>query len=236
MKPLLIFGTGDLAQVASIYFTKDSDYTVVAFVVDRERRSEHQLLGYPVLAYDEALERCPPDTHEMFVAISYSDLNRHRGQVVERVRAAGYRLASYVSSEACVWTEAIGDNVMITDHVSVHPFVRIGDGVVLWSGTVIGEGTTLGRHGYLGPAAIIGGHVTIGDYCVIGPNAYVASYRTVGSRNFIGATSRIFSDTPDDALFLERETPKARFSASQLPPMLAKRLFQDIFRKPQDSE
>ena len=34
MKPLVIFGTGDIARLAHFYFTHDSPHDVVAFTVD----------------------------------------------------------------------------------------------------------------------------------------------------------------------------------------------------------
>ncbi len=44
-KPLVIFGAGDIAQLAHYYFSTDSDYDVVAFTVDAA-----YLTGAPLFA------------------------------------------------------------------------------------------------------------------------------------------------------------------------------------------
>ena len=38
-KRLVIFGAGDIAQLAHFYFSSDSDYEVVAFTVDGDANS-----------------------------------------------------------------------------------------------------------------------------------------------------------------------------------------------------
>ena len=59
-KPVVLFGTGSLAQLAYHYLTHDSDRDVVAFVVDREHRKDEEPLGLPVVATDEVVDRFPP--------------------------------------------------------------------------------------------------------------------------------------------------------------------------------
>ena len=39
---LIIFGAGDIAELAMYYFTKDSNYEVVAFCVDEEYKNKDQ--------------------------------------------------------------------------------------------------------------------------------------------------------------------------------------------------
>ena len=36
MAKIIIFGSGEIAQIANYYFEKDSDYEVVAFTVDKD--------------------------------------------------------------------------------------------------------------------------------------------------------------------------------------------------------
>ncbi|KAQ91303.1 sialic acid O-acetyltransferase NeuD, partial [Mycobacterium tuberculosis MD15212] len=48
-KPLVIFGSGDIAQLAHYYFTRDSEYEVVAFTVDRDYASVSEFCGLPLV-------------------------------------------------------------------------------------------------------------------------------------------------------------------------------------------
>ena len=56
------------------------------------------------------------------------------------MRNKGYQPASYISSNAFVWSNAkIGDHCFIFENNTVQPFVEIGDNVILWSGNHIGQ-------------------------------------------------------------------------------------------------
>ena len=69
-KPLVIFGTGDIAQLAYFYFSKDSEYEVVAFTVDAAYRTEITFCDLPVFAFEELPTHHAPEQCEIFVALS----------------------------------------------------------------------------------------------------------------------------------------------------------------------
>ena len=103
MKPkLVIFGSGDIAQLAHYYFSTDSNYEVVAFTVDATYLTKYDFGGLPVVAFEEIADRYSPDGHEIFIALSYSKLNEVRKEKYLAAKALGYRLASYVSSRCTV--------------------------------------------------------------------------------------------------------------------------------------
>ena len=67
-QPLIIFGSGDIAQLAHFYFSTDSEYEVVAFTVDAAYRTETTFCDLPVIAFEEILNHYPPEQCEIFVA------------------------------------------------------------------------------------------------------------------------------------------------------------------------
>src|SRR5687768_2660556 len=101
--PLLIFGAGEYAHVAHYYFTRDGGRRVSAFVVDDAYVEQAPAGPAPVVAWSEALAKFPAASHECFVAIGYSRLNRTRVEKASVVSAAGYRLASLLHSRAISW-------------------------------------------------------------------------------------------------------------------------------------
>ena len=52
-KPLVIFGSGDIAQLAHYYFNTDSNYEVVAFTVDANYIKESEFCGLPVVVFED---------------------------------------------------------------------------------------------------------------------------------------------------------------------------------------
>src|SRR5688500_11772127 len=103
---LVIVGDSAFAEVAYEYFTHDSDYEVVAFAVEAGYLKRDSLFSLPVVPFEEVDRRYPPDDHEMFAALVYTDRNRLRARLSNEAKQKGYRLASYVSSRAFVWRNA----------------------------------------------------------------------------------------------------------------------------------
>src|SRR5690348_1281621 len=143
-RKLIIGGDSAFAEIAYEYFTHDSDYEVVAFTVEREYLKREELFGRPVLAFETLEQQLDPTEHSIYVASVYTQLNRLRTRLMTEVKAKGFALASYVSSRAFVWQNAVvGEHCFIFEDNTVQPFVRIGNNVVLWSGNHIGHHSTI---------------------------------------------------------------------------------------------
>src|SRR5215831_4869841 len=172
MAKLVIFGAGDIARLAHFYFTRDSEHSVAAFTVDGSFRQTETFEGLPLVGFENVRETYPPSDHQMFVALSYSNMNRVRAEKYARAKAMGYTLASYVSSR-CTWlTEhPPGDNCFVLEDNTVQPFVAIGSDVTLWSGNHIGHHSVIEDHCFISSHVVVSGRVRIGPYCFIGVNA-----------------------------------------------------------------
>ncbi|MCB1888223.1 MAG: acetyltransferase [Rhodocyclaceae bacterium] len=216
-KRLVVFGTGDIAELAHYYFSHDSDYEVVAFTVDAAYITSPECCGLPVIAFDEVAERFPPDRHSLFVALSYSRLNAVRKEKFLAARALGYPLASYISSRASVLNDGrIGDNCFILEDNTIQPFVRIGDNVTLWSGNHIGHHSTIGDHSFIASHVVVSGGVTIGEQCFIGVNATLRDHIGVGDRCVIGAGALLLADAEAEGVYIGQGTERAKVPSSRL--------------------
>src|SRR3954469_3953606 len=98
MANIVIFGTGDIARLAHHYFSHDSDHEVVAFTVDRQYLSGSQFCGLSLVDFARLPELYPPSEYHLFVAVSYSGVNKVRAEKYFEAKRLGYQMASYVSS------------------------------------------------------------------------------------------------------------------------------------------
>ena len=186
MKPLVIFGSAEIAQLARYYFTEDSDYRVVAFTVDDQFVNSDQVDGLPLIPWSEMHTRFPPETVDMHVALSYRQLNKLRQRKYEDVKAAGYRLASYICSKSVYWPDlSHGDNCFILENQTIQPTVKIGSNVMIWSGNHIGHGTVISDHAYISSHVVLCGHSRIGQRCFLGVNSAVRDFTSVGDDCFV---------------------------------------------------
>jgi sugar O-acyltransferase (sialic acid O-acetyltransferase NeuD family) len=218
MSKLVIFGCGDIAQLAHFYFSSDSEHDVVAFTVDRAYVPEGGLYcGLPVVAFEDVEQLYPPSDHQLFVAVSYAKINQVRATKVGEAKAKGYSLASYISSRASVLTqEPIGENAFILEDNTIQPFARIGRNVTLWSGNHIGHHSEIGDHCFIASHIVVSGGVKVGARCFIGVNATLRDHITIGEGCVIGMGASIMADCEADGLYATKGTERASIPASRL--------------------
>ena len=217
MNPLLIFGAGDIAELAHFYFTHDAGASIAAFVVDAGYAKQERFCGLPLLAVEDALAAFPPAAHDLFVALSYAKLNRLRAEKCAAAKALGYRLRSYVSSKATVWPGfEPGENAFILEDNTLQPFVRVGNGVTLWSGNHIGHHAKIADHCFITSHVVISGGVEIGDNAFVGVNATIRDHVRIGARSVIGAGSVVLQDVPDDGVVAAAGTPLSKVPSHRL--------------------
>lgn len=216
-KPLIIFGSNDIAQLAHFYFSVDSEYEVVAFSVDAAYLTSKTFCGLPVVAFEEVTKRYNPEEHEFFIALSYSKLNAVRMEKYLAVKALGYRLANFISSRATIWNEvSIGENCFIFEDNTIQPFVTIGNNVTLWSGNHIGHHSTIKDHCFIASHVVISGGVEIGEQCFIGVNATLRDHIKVGEKCVIGAGALLLADAEPEGVYLGLATLRSKVPSTRL--------------------
>ena len=217
MDRLVIFGNGQIAEVAHYYFSEDSPYDVAAFTVDADYLDGDDLIGLPVRPFEEIEQAFPPDDFTLFIAMGYGALNAHRAAKVAAARAKGYRLAHYVSSRAWVWKgfEA-RDNLFLMEHNTIQPHVRIGENTTLWSGNHIGHHTTIGDNVFIASHAVVSGSVSIGDNCFVGVNATIRDNVSIGAHCLVGASALILENASERTVFPGTATPPSKVPSNRL--------------------
>jgi len=213
MARLVIFGAGDIARLAHFYFTTDSPHEVVGFVVDRAYRTQDTFLGLPLTDAEDATARYPPADYAMFVALSYAKMNGVRAEKYEAMKAAGYRLESYVSSRCSYLAQTPpGDNCFILEDNTVQPFVTIGNDVTLWSGNHIGHDAVIEDHCFVTSHVVISGYVRVGRRSFLGVNATLRNSITIAEQTLVGAGAVIMKDTKPKGVYMPERAklfPKA---------------------------
>lgn len=213
-RKLVIFGNGDIAQLADYYFTNDSDYEVVAFTVDAEYLAGDQFNGRDNVAFQDLVNRFPPGEYSLFVAVSYSGMNTVRENKVRQGKDWGYAIASYVSSRATVLSETSGcSNCFILEDNTIQPFVTIGDNVTLWSGNHIGHHSRIGDNCFITSHVVVSGGVHIGRNCFIGVNATLHDHLEIADYSLIAAGSLVNRNTESYGVYLGSPARKVKSSS-----------------------
>ncbi len=214
LKPLVIFGTGDMAQLAAYCFRHDGAREVVAFTVDADYCHAESFDGLPLVDFAQVASIYPSSSHDMYVAIGYSKRNTIREQKYEAARALGYTLASYISPRASTFPDfSCGDNCFIFEDNTIQPFVHIGCNVTLWSGNHIGHHSSIGNHCFVTSHVVVSGGVRVEQNCFIGVNATIRDRVTIADHGVIGAGALILGDTEARGVYVAEATQRSNARA-----------------------
>ena len=214
-KKLIIFGTGDIGQIAKYYFDIDSDYEPVCFTLDGAYIKETTFEGLPVVPFDEINERYSPIDHHLFIALSYSQMNKLRATKFEEAKSKGYSIASYISSK-CTYLSQFkpGENAFIFEDNTIQPFVKIGNNVTIWSGNHIGHHSVIEDHNFISSHVVISGHCHIESFTFLGVNATLAHKVRIASGTLLGAGAIITKDTEPEGVYVPAKTTKLEKKSS----------------------
>jgi len=194
---LIIFGTGQFAQIARCYFEELGNFQVLAFVVDDDFHKDEQIFELPVVKYSEVALHFQPSSTFFHVALLGQGLNTLRQGVILKLKKIGFTAASYVSPHAFVHpTAKIGEHSFIFESNTIQPFVELGNNVLLWSGNHIGHHSKLGHNVFITSQVVISGNSTIENNCYVGVNATISNNLTIGSFSIINAGSIVTDDVP----------------------------------------
>jgi sugar O-acyltransferase (sialic acid O-acetyltransferase NeuD family) len=214
---IIVFGTGEIAELADFYFTHDSACEVVGFTVDGTFLKQTEFCGRPVVPFEQASEKYPPDRFGLFVAVSYARLNAVRTEKVAAARAKGYQLVSYLSSRATVFP-GFGPkaNCFILEDNTIQPFASIGANVTLWSGNHIGHHSIIEDDVFLASQVVVSGGVRIGQGSFVGVNVTIRDHVTIGKQCVLGAGALVLEDQPDFSVVAPRGTERSPVPSTRL--------------------
>lgn len=187
---LLIVGAGETGEMAAEYFRDDTSYEVAGFAVERRwlEGAPRELMGLPVVALEDAPRGFPPNGCDAFVAVSYAHVNGERERLCGVAEGMGYRLATYVSSHACVGAGAcVESGAMVMENGSVQRGARIGRGAFVWPGCVVSHRSEVGGFCWLAPGATVAGMSSVGCRSFLGAGCVVGDGVRIAERSLIGA-------------------------------------------------
>lgn len=217
MSKLIIFGAGDIAQLAHYYFTKDSQHNIAAFTIDKEYINNETYLNIPLLDFETIEKHYPPNEYKMFIALSYAKVNKLRTEKYNQAKEKGYELISYISSRATIFDNVIiGDNCFILEDNTIQPFVKIGNNVTLWSGNHIGHHSVIEDNCFIASHIVISGGVRVEPFCFIGVNSTIRDHVVIARECVIGADCLINENTQEKGVYTSSPAELSKVPSNRL--------------------
>lgn len=204
---VIIFGLGDIAEIAHYFLTEESNFDVVAFTVDKEYFNKDTFKNLPVVPFEDIKNSFPPIESKMFIPLSYNKVNKVREEKYLRAKEMGYSFITYIHPSTTIAKNVkIGENCFIFEDNTIQPFVTIEDNCILWSGNHIGHHSVIKAHCFIASHVVISGWCVIGENTFIGVNATLRDHIKIGRGSVIGAGAIILSDTKDFEVYASQKT------------------------------
>ena len=118
MKKLIIFGNGEIADLASYYFKSEQDINTEAYIIDGKNLKEDKFNNIPVISLEEIKQNFSNELYDVHIAISYNKLNQNREKKFNEIKKMNYNFRSFVSKKSFISSKAklIGRNLFILEN------------------------------------------------------------------------------------------------------------------------
>src|SRR5258708_7583620 len=104
MADIVIFGAGQIAEVAKIYIDAHSEHRIIGFTVDAQFVKSDRFLNLPLVPWERLEQFFPPDRVELLGPLSYRRINEFRRDRYLEGKARHYRFASFIHPNSHIYS------------------------------------------------------------------------------------------------------------------------------------
>jgi len=211
---IILAGNAITAQILHSYLTSDHRYEVVGATVDDEFASKGGVEGLRTVPISNVGSAFPVGECRVVMAIGYSNLNKVRESMFDRLRKMSYGIETYVHPEARVHSRVpLGEGCVVLPGAVIEPFVTLGQDALVWCNATLAHHSHVAEHCWIASGAVISGQATVLRNTFIGVNATVVNGVTVGEYNIIGAAALVSKSTKPNSVHLARSAEPLRYSS-----------------------
>lgn len=195
---IIIFGNQQLAELAHFYLNEN----IVAFTLHQRFIKENTFKGLPVVPFENIENIYPPNEYLLFAPMTGKNLNQDRKKVFDEGKTKGYKFYTYISPNATVLTDKIGENCFILEDNTIQPFVEIGNNVVLWSGNHIGHHGKIDDHVFFTSHVVLSGNCHVESFSWFGVNATIRNNLQIKEGTLVSMGACLTKNTEPYTLWL----------------------------------
>lgn len=208
MRELVIYGDGIHAERVFQYIQQEKQDVVVAFTNEDQRITRETILNCPVVPLSELDGPLKEGKYSLIIAFGYSRMNDIRKKVYFECKNMGYKVATYISPRAMVYSSIIGEGTIVLPGAFVGLGTVIGNCCLISETSYVGHNITMKDFVFVSANVAIGGYVRVGNNCFIGVHSTIKDGVTVGDYTLVGAAANIVRDTEDEGVYVGNPAKK----------------------------
>ena len=124
MRNLVIFGDTQYAERLYKYIVLEGVDRVIAFTQEKNFVSRKSIQGIPVMNFGE-LHYIMKEEFEIILGIGYTKMNLLKAEIFKKCKDLDYLIGSYISKNAILYSDDIGEGTFIAPGTIIGPGCRI---------------------------------------------------------------------------------------------------------------
>lgn len=196
MRNLIIFGDTPFAERLFKYISIEAKDKIIAFTQQKSFVSRKEIQGVPVVPFEE-LDEIIKEEFEIVIGIGYTKMNQLKRRIYNKCKVKGYKIATYVSSNALLYSDKIAEGCFIAPGCVVGTNCRVGACNFLESFVVLSHDNSLGEFNFLSTNVVLGGYAKIEDNCFFGLHCTVKDNISIASNNLFGSCANVIKSIND---------------------------------------
>lgn len=194
MKNYIIFGDSPFAERLAKYILFEKESKLLCFTQEDDFCSRKSILELPVIPLSE-LRNTMDCKFEILVAMGYSQMNNLRERMYNILMEAGFVIGSWISSNAMVYSNKIGEGTIILPNTMIGPECEIGKCNFFESSVVLSHDNKIGDFNFFSTNAVLGGCAIVQNHCFLGLNCTIKSSIEILDYSLIGSAANVLNDT-----------------------------------------
>lgn len=188
-EPIILIGAGGHCK-SVIDVIEHLDKWIIAGLVGMPEEKDMKILGYPVIATDDDLDKLTRQYKNFHIALGFIKSPERRIALWQRLIALGVNMPSLISPLAYVSRYAVtGSGSIVMHDAVINAAAIIGNNVIINTKALIEHDAVIGDHSHIATGAIINGGVMVGPRSFIGSGAVTRQGVTIQEGSFIKANS-----------------------------------------------
>lgn len=200
-KQFVIYGDSLFAERLYSYIRQEKMIKILGFTNDDKYLTRNEIQGLDVFPLSSFVQYMKDDC-ELILAYGYSKMNDIREKVYHECVDKGCRIGTYISSNAVLYSDQIGEGSVILPGVFIGPGITVGKCNFFETACVVSHDSVIGDFNYFSTSAVLGGYATVGDHCFIGLNSTIKNGIRIADYSLIGAASNILKSTEEYGVYV----------------------------------
>lgn len=219
MEQVYIFGITGFAQMLRAYLKEDEQLNFKGYIVDDAYLPDEPMIDGqdPVITWTEFTNTVSPDEASLLSSVGYSNMNKNREILFNRIKEAGYRMANYIHPTCCIDPSSImGEGNIFLERAIIQSHVTIGNNNIFGPQVLVGHHSSIGSFNFLSASVSVLGRVQVEDRCFLGANCSVRNRMKIGTATLIGMHGFANRDTEPGSVIMSARSVLLEKDSSEI--------------------